>query len=105
VRYVKTRKIDLTLKDPADIFEEAKRRMENIPRLEDVDEGREVLTYSSIFEENYNEYLENKKKGVVACEFSKILLTTNSNRSTRRGTLCTNHDRLFNTKKTRIRRI
>jgi hypothetical protein len=70
--YVKQRKIDLEWKDPEDVFSEAKKKMDNVPRLDDVDIGRQVLAWSSIFDENYAEYMAIKKKGVIPSESIEI---------------------------------
>lgn len=63
--YVKTRKINLEWEDPDEVVAEFKKKMDNIPRLEDVDELTQVVAWSSIFEENYDQYMEDKKKGIV----------------------------------------
>jgi large subunit ribosomal protein L3 len=63
--YVKTRKIDLTMQDPRDLIDEWKRRMENVPRLSEVDEGDQVVVWSRIFDEQIKLYEDDIKNGVI----------------------------------------
>jgi hypothetical protein len=50
---------------PFDVAEEWKRKMENIPRLDDVPELRPVIIEDKILERNLEEYDELQKKGLV----------------------------------------
>lgn len=54
---------------PFDVVEQWRKKMENIPRLEDLPEMKEVWIENKILERNLEEYEEMQKQGLVPSMF------------------------------------